>query len=841
MSPPATPLESVGRFVEERLDEARRKAEAGDRRGASSVLLETIDELLTNRNSYVNFHRGVGSVLGGSVGLLLASIIPGGHTLSALAALFGWGYFGERLGRYAGERLSEEDYLQKLVDLHRELVRVAPPGEPPLHHWRSLVVLETPFEIFSPILEGQGLGRSWAGVKNLLGFDPFALALEHAREEFASWPTLLAMARALLDSPGLPPEAEALARALYGRVRTDLAVNQLLGRVYFTYRGKGVDAIAFQHRERYSEDVMELFTRDYDGNPRSESSIVNLSTLLARRGLLEERWAPAYLAHFRLDRASFQAAAGAVRSLTELAPHQDLLEAVLAHPNSVPLPEADRLRVLEARARHLASAGDLSPPALDLYRRLLAASHVPDVAMRLALHLLGAGNLAALTRPVATTAFERREALDAPARQALARFFRAEASMNPADAFCHLATASLMVESGAWKEAAALLEDFQVRARSPGDRLDTLAELARIYRTGGQYARAFEYYRGVCLVRPGPELVAEVFSLHEELRERRERPALLRELLLLVKTVAPGHRSPSGATLDELLAEHASVFDNYLPESIEKVGGGGMAEVFRGRHRTSGELHIIKKLRTDFGTADEMERFAELFGREIRAIKKINRSDHPGARHVITLFHESAEESHFCYSMEALDEVLSERLTRLGPFPAQTAAPLLAEIASGLAAAHAAGVVHRDLNPRNIGFRDGVAKLFDFGTAHILRTTLHITRTPRNPDYILGTPCYMSPEQSTGDPFDERTDLFSLGCVCYELLTGELAFPGQVGSLVLLHDPGCETRLRARLLELGAPAPLVGLLLQTLAARKEARCRSAQAFIDRLEGVATSL
>jgi serine/threonine-protein kinase len=231
-----------------------------------------------------------------------------------------------------------------------------------------------------------------------------------------------------------------------------------------------------------------------------------------------------------------------------------------------------------------------------------------------------------------------------------------------------------------------------------------------------------------------------------------------------------------------------------------------------------------------------MERFAELFGREIRAIKKINRSDHPGARHVITLFHESAEDSHFCYSMEALDEVLSERLTRLGPLPAAEAVPLLAEIANGLAAAHAAGVVHRDLNPRNIGFLDGVAKLFDFGTAHILRTTLHITRTPRNPDYILGTPCYMSPEQSTGDPFDERTDLFSLGCVGYELLTGELAFPGQVGSLVLLHDPGCDARLRARLLEHGTPASLVELLLRALAPRKEARWRSAQAFIEALAG-----
>lgn len=829
-------IESIAAHVEARREAARSAIGAGDASGGCAIYRETIDELLRHRNAYVDFHRGVGSVVGGVTGLVLALLIPGGHTVGVVAAFFGWGYFGERVGRYAGEKLSEHDYLKALVELHRGLVeaeRTLNPQKPPMHYWKSLVVLETPFAIFAPVLEGQGLGASWAGLKSALGFDPFELALQSATPEFASWETLRDLARALCAAEPLPAEAEGVARALYGRVKSDRHVDHLMGRVYHAWRSKGVDVLVFQHRERFSEDLSELFGRDFAAHPEARSSIENLSSLLARRSVLSPEAAEVYLAKSRIDPHDLQALANAVRSLGELGSHQELLVRVLQRWREVALPESDRTRVLKARALELARSRDESLAAQELYRRLLAVEHVEEVAFLLGRAVLEAGELAAMTRPVASTVYERRGELSAQQRARLMRFFESEASMNPVDASSHLCSAQLMMEGGAWKGAATLLEGFQARAREPAERMATLEQLARAHRAGGQLARAFEYYKGVCLVRPTRALLDEIFGFYEELRETRERPSLARELLLLVKTVEPGWVSPHGASIDALLADYASVFDHYVPESLEKVGGGGMAEVFRGVHKVTGESHIIKKLRTDFGTSEEMERFAELFSGEIRAIKRINRSDHPGASHVITLHHESAEESHYCYSMEALDEVLAERLARAGPYGEEEALALLSQLASGLSAAHATGVVHRDLNPRNIGFRGEVAKIFDFGTAHILRTTLHITRTPRNPDYILGTPCYMSPEQSVGDPFDERTDLFSLGCVAYELLTGELAFPGQVGSLVLLHDSGCAGRLSERLGRKASKAT-TRVLMRALAARREDRWPSARELAEAL-------
>ncbi len=832
----AESIQSISLFVEDRRAEGSRAVESGDRQQACEIYRETIDHLLENRNTYVNFHRGMGSVVGGALGLLLAFLIPGGHTLTALGAAFGYGLLGERVGKYTGDKFSSDDYLAALIDLHHQLVKNSPPEDPPLTYWKNLVVLETPFSIFAPLLQGEGFGTSWAALKGLIGFDPFAIAMEHAREDFPSWPTMLAMARALPPLQVLPDEAEPLAHALYSRIRTDSGVNQLLGRLYHLYRGKGVDLHVYQHRQRFQEDIRVLFERDFEQNPESESAVVNLASLLSRRNVLDESSGQVYLAQFRLDPNNSQAAANAVRSLPDLGNHLDLVEGVLEREASISLPESDRVRVVEARARDLASRSDSSPEALGIYARLLAAQHVPDVAFCLADAQLRSVDLASLTRPVAETAFERRDRLDDKQRMYLARYFESEASMNPEDAPSHLMAARMMTEAGDWKKSAELLEGFQGRARDPSHRMETLTSLARTYRAGGQMARAFEYFKGVCLVKPSPELMEEVFELHRELRQGQQRPALAREILLLIKTVEPGFVSLEGETIDDLLEDYSSVFDHYQQESLLKVGGGGMAEVFRGVHKQSGEIHMIKKLRTDFGTAEEMSRFATLFSSEIRAIKKINRADHTGSSHVITLFHESAEESHYCYSMEALDEVLQERLSRTGPMHESEVAELLRQIGMGIGAAHAAGVIHRDLNPRNVGFGNGILKIFDFGTAHILRTTLHITLSSRASDYILGTPCYMSPEQSVGEPFDETTDIFSLGCIGYELLTGDLAFPGQVGSLLLNHVPGLLDRIEERLATV-AGSRMTRAIVKAMQVKKEDRHRSADQFLRALKGV----
>src|SRR5262249_5949578 len=133
--------------------------------------------------------------------------------------------------------------------------------------------------------------------------------------------------------------------------------------------------------------------------------------------------------------------------------------------------------------------------------------------------------------------------------------------------------------------------------------------------------------------------------------------------------------------------------------------------------------------------------------------------------------------------MELLEgESLAERLV-LGPIPWRGAAEIASGVAEGLSAAHGKGIIHRDLKPQNLFLtRDGRVKILDFGLARrepdpATESVTHaLTQDGTTPGTILGTVGYMSPEQVRGDPLDLRTDLFSLGCVLHEMLTGLRAF-----------------------------------------------------------------
>jgi tetratricopeptide (TPR) repeat protein len=213
----------------------------------------------------------------------------------------------------------------------------------------------------------------------------------------------------------------------------------------------------------------------------------------------------------------------------------------------------------------------------------------------------------------------------------------------------------------------------------------------------------------------------------------------------------------------------------------ELAGSGGMGMVYRALDRPSGSTVALKVLRR--GSAHEPERFQ----RESRVLAELH---HPGI--VRYMGHGSTEEGDLYLAMEWLSgEDLQVRLAR-APISAKDTMTLLARVADALAAAHAKEVVHRDIKPSNIFLEAGHIdriKLLDFGIARVNRETQTVTSA----ETTLGTPEYMSPEQARGlHTLDARSDVFSLGCVAFECLTGKPAFSGShlmaLLARVLLED-----------------------------------------------------
>ncbi len=212
------------------------------------------------------------------------------------------------------------------------------------------------------------------------------------------------------------------------------------------------------------------------------------------------------------------------------------------------------------------------------------------------------------------------------------------------------------------------------------------------------------------------------------------------------------------------------------------LGYGGMGEVYRARDTRLGREVAIKILPAAFAT--DPARLARL-EREARLISQVN---HPN---VCTLFHigdaAAPHETHFLVFELVEGETLQERLIR-GPLQVREALRCALDIVAALEAAHAKGIIHRDLKPSNIKIMAGrTLKVLDFGVAKLteeLDATLHaphlLTATlgGTKEGALVGTVAYISPEQAMGESVDKRTDIWSFGCVLYEMLTAKRAFPG---------------------------------------------------------------
>jgi eukaryotic-like serine/threonine-protein kinase len=254
----------------------------------------------------------------------------------------------------------------------------------------------------------------------------------------------------------------------------------------------------------------------------------------------------------------------------------------------------------------------------------------------------------------------------------------------------------------------------------------------------------------------------------------------------------------------------------------EVIGRGGMSTVYRATDAVLGRTVAVKVLSAALAEDDPV--WVTRFQREARAAASLT---HPG---VATVYDTGVEDGMRFIVMEFVrGRSLATILTEEPPVELDRAVEIGAQVADVLSAAHAAGIVHRDVKPGNIMVRpDGKVKVLDFGIARAGDSTA-LTQTIS----VLGTAAYMAPEQASGQPADARSDIYSLGCVLYAMLSGSPPFAGDLAAAVLhqhLHVPPRPLREVAP----RVPAPVEGLVNQMLAKSPDARPRTAREVRDRL-------
>ncbi len=231
----------------------------------------------------------------------------------------------------------------------------------------------------------------------------------------------------------------------------------------------------------------------------------------------------------------------------------------------------------------------------------------------------------------------------------------------------------------------------------------------------------------------------------------------------------------------------AGPFANYTVE--RELGKGGMATVYLAHDTRHDRQVALKVLRPDVAQSIGAERFL----REIHLAAKLS---HP---HILPLFDSGEANGCLYYVMPNVEGLsLRDRMKTEGKLPVEDALKVVREVADALDYAHRHGVVHRDIKPENIMLHDGHAMVADFGIGKALSAVDDQLLTQTG--VSVGTPAYMSPEQASGDAIDGRSDIYSLGCVLYEMLTGEQPFTGPTAQAVIakrfVQTPADVTGLR---------------------------------------------
>ena len=313
----------------------------------------------------------------------------------------------------------------------------------------------------------------------------------------------------------------------------------------------------------------------------------------------------------------------------------------------------------------------------------------------------------------------------------------------------------------------------------------------------------------------------------------RARGLELPPLGLLVWTYLPNYVCAALAVLPATIivrlrrdAERARRMGSYV--LVERIGLGGMGEVWKAEHRLLARPAAIKLIRGQ-GMTETFDPVAEeRFRREADAAATLR------SPHTIQLYDFGiSRDGRLYYVMELLEGIDLETLvTRFGPQPPGRVVHLLRQACQSLAEAHAAGLVHRDIKPANLhlgrmALEYDFVKVLDFGLVkgeyRWDRDDIRITM----PELTAGTPAYMAPELASGDPVDGRVDLYALGCVAYYLLTGTMVFRAETPVQLILQHLRSEPEPPSFRLGRALPAELEHVVLRCLA--KDPACRPATA------------
>ncbi len=268
---------------------------------------------------------------------------------------------------------------------------------------------------------------------------------------------------------------------------------------------------------------------------------------------------------------------------------------------------------------------------------------------------------------------------------------------------------------------------------------------------------------------------------------------------------------------------------------VERIGRGGMGEVFKAEQPAMDRLVAIKILHAKLASRKDL---VSRFRREARAMSRLS---HPNTARVF-LYGQLEESDQLYIVMEYLSGVdLAKLVRRDGPMPVTRATKVMIQVLGALEEAHSVGVIHRDLKPENILLSEqgGIAdfpKVLDFGLAKVHETRLRPgSMVLTQEGMVFGTPEFMSPEQARGETLDARSDVYSVGLIFYELLTGRLPFPKcKPMEYISHHIYTTPIPVTERVPDLKLPKALDAVISRALEKDKKDRYQSAQEFGEAL-------
>lgn len=266
---------------------------------------------------------------------------------------------------------------------------------------------------------------------------------------------------------------------------------------------------------------------------------------------------------------------------------------------------------------------------------------------------------------------------------------------------------------------------------------------------------------------------------------------------------------------------------------VEKIGSGGMGVVYKAVD-TRLEREAAIKILSAQQAADPVTQ--QRFLREARSASSLN---HPN---IVTVYEVNSDRGITFLAMEYIHGVTLSRRMKSGRLGAAEILNYAVQFAEGLAKAHGQGLVHRDLKPGNLMITsDGIVKILDFGLARVTEAAAggETIQALTVAGSVMGTPGYMSPEQSLGDVADARSDIFSFGVILYEMVTGAQPFPGDTVPRVLRSVVADPPRPMEALPD-GLPVELKDVILRCLSKEKEQRYANAGELLRVLKGLHAS-